>query len=83
MLRQKIRLPDVDPAIAHAEVTAIAPLSAPLKAAGFSIAAIVLFIVLNAGWSQLSTHGRAKPVEISAANADVDHHAAVPGPIFE
>jgi hypothetical protein len=43
MLVQKIRLPDIDPAIAQAEVTAVAPLSSAFKAAAFSIEAMLFF----------------------------------------
>jgi hypothetical protein len=67
MLRQKMRMPDVDPAIAQAEATAPAPLPDALKNAAFSIVAIVLCIVLSSGWSQLSKLGRGQQIEISAA----------------
>src|SRR4249919_3114210 len=58
MLRQKMRMPDVDPAIAQAEATAPAPLPDALKTASFSIAAIVLCIALSSGLSHLSKVGR-------------------------
>ena len=67
MLRQKMRMPDIDPAIAQAEATAPAPLPDALKTAAFSIGAIVLCIVLSSGWSQLSKVGRGQQIEISAA----------------
>jgi hypothetical protein len=67
MLRQKIRMPDVDPAIAQVQATAPAPLPAALKSAAFSIGAIVLCIVLSSGWSQLSKLGRGQQIEISSA----------------
>jgi hypothetical protein len=67
MLRQKMRMPDVDPSIAQAEATAPAPLADALKTAAFSIGAIVLCIVLSSGWSQLSKLGRGQQIEISAA----------------
>lgn len=67
MLRQKMRMPDVDPAIAQAQATAPAPLPAALKSAAFSIGAIVLCIVLSSGWSQLSKLGRGQQIAISAA----------------
>jgi hypothetical protein len=67
MLRRQIRMPDVEPAIAQAEVTAPAPLHAALKTAGFSIGAIILCIVLSSGWSQLSKLGRGQQIDVSAA----------------
>jgi hypothetical protein len=67
MLRQKMRMPDVDPAIAQAQATAPVPLPAALKSAAFSIGAIVLCIVLSSGWSQLSKLGRSQQIEISSA----------------
>jgi hypothetical protein len=67
MLGQKIRLPDIDPAIAQAEATAGAPLSSAFKAAAFSIGAMAFFVVLSADWSQLAKLGRSQSVEVSAA----------------
>jgi hypothetical protein len=66
MLRQKMRMPDVDPAIAQAHATAPAPFPTALRSAAFSIGAIVLCIVLSSGWSQLSKLGRGQQVAISA-----------------
>jgi hypothetical protein len=43
MQAQKIRFPDIDPAIAQAEATAVAPLSSAFKAAAFSIGAMLFF----------------------------------------
>jgi hypothetical protein len=67
MLGQKIRLPDIEPAIALAEATTVAPLSSAFKAAAFSIGAMLFFLLLSGDWSQLSKFGRSQSAEVSAA----------------
>ena len=64
MLRQKIRLPD--PALAHAETMAAAPISAALKTAALSLGAVVLLVVFSTGWSQFSKL-QSGQIEMSAA----------------
>jgi len=67
MLRQDIRLPDVDPAIAQAGVTSAPPTSGALKAAILSIGVIALLVVLNSAWAHLLPIERSQHVELTPA----------------
>jgi len=67
MLRQDIRLPDIEPAIAQAGVTTTAPTSGTLKAAIVSIGVIALLVMLNGGWAQLLPFERSQHVELTPA----------------
>jgi len=67
MLRQRVRLPDVDPAIAQTQATAATPLPAAMRAVAITIGAMVLIALVSADWSPLAKLGRSQPLEASAA----------------
>jgi len=67
MLRQDIRLPDVDPAIAQVGVATAAATSAALKTAIFSIGVVALLVMLNSAWALLPPIERSHHVELTPA----------------